>query len=185
VFDRFGMRRTSMMWRADFASDLADGWDEAGKVEPHDERSRVRAAGSMDTTITDMAKFAVGYVKGDGLNKRSRKSLTAPSLPITTRAQFPSLSPEAPRNEQWDQLAAGLGVVSFSGPQGRGFFKGGHNEITANMFMCIEKTQSCIVLLANDVRAEAGFPQLVEHVLGPTGAPWGWEYPTRVQASRI
>ncbi|MBS9726933.1 serine hydrolase domain-containing protein, partial [Stutzerimonas stutzeri] len=62
VFDRFGMTRTSMMWREDFAANLADGWTAEGATEPHDERSRVRAAGSMDTTIADMARFAAGYV---------------------------------------------------------------------------------------------------------------------------
>ena len=45
VFDRFGMRNSSMIWRPDFRANLADGWDLQGKVEPHDERSRVRAAG--------------------------------------------------------------------------------------------------------------------------------------------
>jgi CubicO group peptidase (beta-lactamase class C family) len=58
VFDRFRMANTSMIWRPDFAENLADGWDRAGKIEPHDERSKVRAAGSMDTTIADFAKFA-------------------------------------------------------------------------------------------------------------------------------
>src|SRR6185437_2277280 len=42
VFDRFGMPRTSMMWRGDFATNLADGWNADGTPEPHDERSRVR-----------------------------------------------------------------------------------------------------------------------------------------------
>ncbi|KAG0909510.1 hypothetical protein G6F32_016885 [Rhizopus arrhizus] len=65
VFDRFGMTRTSMMWREDFAGNLADGWTAQGAAEPHDERSRVRAAGSMDTTIGDMARFAAGYVPAD------------------------------------------------------------------------------------------------------------------------
>ena len=55
VFDRFGMRNTAMMWRPDFRANLADGWDMAGNVEPHDERSAVRSAGSMDTTIADFA----------------------------------------------------------------------------------------------------------------------------------
>ena len=68
VFDRFGMTNTSMQWRADFAANLADGWRADGSVEPHDERSKVRAAGSMDSTITDLARFAAGYMRGDGLS---------------------------------------------------------------------------------------------------------------------
>jgi CubicO group peptidase (beta-lactamase class C family) len=71
VFDRFGMTRSSLMWRPDFAANLADGWALDGSTEPHDERSRVRAAGSLDTTITDFARFAAGYVRGDGLSARA------------------------------------------------------------------------------------------------------------------
>src|SRR5262249_18852163 len=63
VFDRFGMTRTSMIWRPDFAGNLADGFDQNGKAEPHDQRSKVRAAGSMDTTIEDMARLAAGVVR--------------------------------------------------------------------------------------------------------------------------
>lgn len=176
VFEPFGMTRTSMMWRADFAANLADGWDESGKVEPHDERSKVRAAGSMDTTIDDISRFTAGYVAGEGLSPRARAALTTPYLPITTRSQFPPLQPEAPPAERHKDLAAGLGVIVFKGPQGPGFFKGGHNNITGNTMVCVERRRSCVVILANDVRAEAGFPRLVKFLLGETGVPWRWEY---------
>lgn len=34
----------------------------------------------------------------------------------------------------------------------------------------------CVIILANDVRAEPAFPQLVTFILGETGVPWRWEY---------
>ena len=176
VFDRFGMTNTSMMWRPDFARNLADGWKMDGSVEPHDERSKVRAAGSMDTSIADFAKFAAGFMRGEGLRETSRAEMLKAQLPITSRSQFPVMSPELPPAERWPGLAAGLGVISFMGPQGRGFFKGGHNDSTANIWVCTEKGRRCVVLLANDVRAEKAFPKLVDAILGPTGLPWRWEY---------
>ena len=72
VFDRFGMTRTSMMWRADFAENLADGYGTDGGFAPHDQRSRPRAAGSMDTTIADFAKFLAGFMRGEGAWHASR-----------------------------------------------------------------------------------------------------------------
>jgi CubicO group peptidase (beta-lactamase class C family) len=176
VFDRFGMTKTSMMWRADFAKNLADGWKADGSVEPHDERSKTRAAGSMDTSIADFARFAAAYVRGDGLSKATRAALTAGQLPIGTASQFPSLQPQLPPEKRIPGLAAGLGVVTFVGPQGRGFFKGGHNDSTGNMWVCVEKRQRCVVMLANDVRAEPAFPGIVKSLLGETGMPWQWEY---------
>jgi len=176
VFDRFGMTNTSMTWRADFAGNLADGWKTDGNVEPHDERSRVRAAGSMDTTIADFTKFAAGFMRGEGISAAAREEMLRPQLPITSTSQFPSLANEVPPERRWKDLSAGVGVVTFDGPQGRGFFKGGHNDSTANIWVCLERGRRCVVVLSNDVRAEAGFPALVETILGPTGLPWAWEY---------
>ncbi|TGX37334.1 class A beta-lactamase-related serine hydrolase [Sphingomonas naasensis] len=179
VFDRLGMTNTSMTWRADFARNLADGWTEEGKTEPHDERSRVRAAGSMDTSIADMARFAAGLVRGEGLSAASRREMVRGQLPITTVSQFPTLQPEAPAAARPKGVAAGLGVIAFGGPQGPGFFKSGHNESTGNNMVCIERGRRCVVLLSNDVRAEGAFPALVAAALGETGLPWRWEYPDR------
>lgn len=176
VFDRFGMRRTSMMWRDDFAANLADGWTLDGSVVPHDERSRVRAAGSMDTTIADLAKFAAGYVDGEGLAPQHGAALTAPQLAIGTASQFPTLQPLLPDAQRRADLAAGLGVVVFGGPQGPGFMKGGHDDATGNMLVCVKRGRRCVVILSNDVRAEAAFPQLIRYVLGETGAALRWEY---------
>lgn len=176
VFDRFGMKNTSMTWRPDFADNLADGWRIDGTPEPHDERSKVRASGSMDTTIEDIARFAAGYVRGDGLSPRSRAELVESQLPITTAIQFPTLQPELPVAQRRKDLAAGLGVEVFDGPQGPGFLKGGHNQMTGNMWVCLERGQRCVVILSNDVRAEAAFPRLVRSILGETGAPWRFKY---------
>ena len=176
VFDRFGMPNTSMIWRADFAKNLADGWMLDGRVEPHDQRSKVRAAGSMDTTIGDIARFAAGLVRGDGLKPASAREFKRFGFPITTQSQFPTLQPELPVDQRISKLRSGLGVIRFHGPQGPGFMKGGHNDSTGNTMVCLERRQRCIVLLANDVRAEAAFPELVRFVLGETGVPWRWKY---------
>ena len=64
----------------------------------------------------------------------------------------------------------------FDGPQGPGFFKGGHDGQTANTMVCVETSQRCVVILSNDVRAEAGFAEFVKFVLGDTSVPYDWEY---------
>lgn len=52
--------------------------------------------------------------------------------------------------------------------------RGGHNDVTGNAWLCVEARQRCVVLLSNDVRAEAAFPGLAARILGETGAPWAW-----------
>lgn len=174
VFDRFGMRNTSMQWRPDFAANLADGYTLEGRMEPHDERSRPSAAGSMDTTIEDQARLWAGIMRGEGLSAASRAMMVSGQLPIRSAGQFPTLTAGA---AAWPQsLAAGLGVVRFVDRSGPAWFKGGHNDSTGNMVLCLETGRRCVVMLANDVRAERIYPELARRVLGATDMPWQWEY---------
>lgn len=177
TFGPLGMRDSSLKWRKDFKGRTADGWQADGTAVEHDERSRVRASGSMDTTLDDVARFAAAIVSGTNLSARAHAELLRPQLPITTRSQFPTLQPELPADQRWRGVSAGLGVVTFSGPQGAGFYKGGHDEQTANTMVCLRAGRRCVVILGNDVRDEALFPELVRTALGETGMPWRWEYP--------
>lgn len=177
-FQKLGMARTSLIWRDDFATNLADGWTVEGKPEPHDQRSRVRAAGSMDTTIADFSRFVAAFMRGDLVSPATRAEMVRPQLHITSSQQFPTLWPQfqLPPEKQRPDLAAGLGVIAFTGPQGPGFFKGGHDDSTGNTWVCVERGQRCVVILSNDVRAEFAYPAIVKAVLGETGVPYDWEY---------
>lgn len=176
VFDRFGMRHTSMQWRPDFAANLADGYTLKGTMVPHDERGRARAAGSMDTTIADQARLWAGIMRGEGLSARSHAELVRPQLAITAPHQFPTLTSAVEPGNALIGLAAGLGVVTFKDASGQAWFKGGHNDSTANMVVCLEAGGRCVVMLSNDVRAERLYPELARFVLGKTSMPWQWEY---------
>ncbi len=153
-----------------------DGWNDQGQPQPHDKRSKVRAAGSMNTTITDLSKFTAALVRGDGLSSTARAEITRPLLHIGTASLFPLFLPDLPLAEQRKDLYSGLGVIFFHGPQGNGFYKGGHDGQTANTMVCIEASQRCILILSNDVRSEAGFTQLARFVLSDTGVPYDWVY---------
>ncbi len=176
VFERFGMTNTGMEWRPDFADNLADGYALDGTMEPHDERSSPSAAGSMDTSISDQARLWAGIVRGDGLTPAARAELVRSQLPITAPHQFPTLATDTAPENAAIGLSAGLGLVTFDGPQGRTWFKGGHDPWTGNMLICIEARQRCLVMLANDVRAERIYPELARFILGDAGVPWRWEY---------
>ena len=186
VFDRFGMTRTCMMWRADFVDNLADGYGINGSFEAHARRSKPRAAGSMDTTIADFAKFLAGLSRGEGLSAQSRAEMVRSQVAITTPSQFPTLSETTSTAMKALKLSAGLGVITFEGPFGHAFFKGGHNDTTANQAICIEMGRRCVLFLSNDVRAEGLYQRLTEATLGDPGMPWSWEgYRTHDQASAL
>lgn len=178
IFDRFGMPNTSMQWREDFASHLADGYTANGSFVPHDARDNVSASGSMDTTIADQARMWAGMMMGKGLSTEMRAEWVRPQLPISTKMKFPTTQAVGTYDPRGPaiKLAAGLGVETWQGPAGHYFAKGGHNDSTGNIVICQDAKRRCVVLLSNSVRAEMIYPEIVEAALGETRYPWWWTY---------
>lgn len=176
LFQPLGMTNSSMIWREDFKQNLADGQHADGRWEAHDDRSSVKAAGSLDTTITDLGKLAAAMVSGWGLTPKTREELDKGSFPIVSRSQFPPfLIRDNPDNARIG-LQAGIGVVVFKGVEGRAFYKGGHNDITDNHMTCVAKNKRCVVVLTNSGVGQRIIPAVVKAALGDIGSPWTWEY---------
>ena len=175
-FDPLGMARTSLTWREDFRPNFAQGYTVNGENRGHNMQSNVRAAGSMDTTLNDLSDWVAAFMSGGLLSEKARGVLWSGGTPITSRQQFPTMDTTAgPRNEAI-HLAAGIGVETWQGPQGRGFLKGGHNEKTDNMLLCLIDTDRCVLLLSNTAKGDRMFPQIIEMILGDTGFLWPWKY---------
>lgn len=124
IFDRFMMKRTSMLWRDDFAPNMTNGYDQKGKVQGHSQRRNVRAAGSMDTTIDDYARFMAGFLRCEGLTASSRAEMLKPQLAITSAHQFPTLGTATSTAHRAIDLSSGLGFVLFNSPYGGGILQG-------------------------------------------------------------
>ena len=175
IFDRFGMHRTGMTWHDDFGPNVALVYpeDSPGRVFKH--RTHADAAGSLATTLDDWSRFLAAVARGDGLSGRARAEMVRRSISIDSPAQFPTLSDA--RTDQWQKIALGYGIGwgVFETPYGHAFFKEGHDDGTSNYALCIDRRRDCILLLANDNRAEGIFLSLVERLLGPVNLPWQWE----------
>ena len=179
VFDRFGMKRTSMQWRDDFESNLADGYAMDGAFEPHDRRDNVAAAGSMDTTIADQARMWRGMFAGVGLSPAARAEWTRAQYPIRTQQKFPTIQffDSTDTRSEASDLSTSLVGETWIGPDDRYFSKGGHNDWTGNLVICAQRQQRCLIMFGNSVRAEVIYPEIVEMVMGETDFPFWWIYP--------
>ncbi len=181
LFDRFGMTRTAMSWRDDFAGNLADGYAMDGTFEPHDRRDNVAAAGSMDTTIADQGRLWASILNGEGLSAASRKEFVRGQFAVNNAHQFPTLSTDTDPRGAAIGLSAAPGLMTFADPQaGLTWFRGGHNDWTGNAVICQEKRRRCVVFLGNSVRAELIYPTLARFILGETAMPWWWLYQDQV-----
>jgi len=187
IFDRFGMKRSAMLWRDDFAANLAEGYTQDLAHEPHRRWDEVGAAGSLDTTLEDWAKFLAAVVRGEGLSKGAKAEMIRRQIEIDSERQFPTLLPG--KTERWKSIGLGYGIGwgVFETPMGHAFFKEGHDEGTANYALCIEPSRDCILLMSNSTRAEGIFVPLVNELLGEVNLPAEWEgfkpAPARTPAS--
>jgi CubicO group peptidase (beta-lactamase class C family) len=170
----FGMTRTSMKWRDDFAGNLTTGYDAAGKAEGHHMRSRVRAAGNMDTTISDYARFLAALTRGEGLGPTGQARIRRRAVSISSPHQFPTLGePDTDRYAKI-RLASALGWVTYDTRFGQALTKGGHDDFTDNLAICIARR--CILMMTNSGVGARMFPALVRQIMGDPGVPWDWEY---------
>lgn len=175
VFDRFGMRRSSMVWREDFASDLAIGYDESGKPLGHKKRGSVRAAGSMDTTLADYANFLAGLARCEGLSANSCAEMKRAQIAIRSVQQFPTLSDDTTTDNDAIRLGYGLGAAVYVSPRGPAWFKSGHDDGTNNLALCLVSSRDCVLILSNSSNGEGIFKYLADAALGPSCLPWFWE----------
>jgi CubicO group peptidase (beta-lactamase class C family) len=174
LFERYGMTRTSMTWRDDFAENVAIGYDEEGKPLGHKRRESVRAAGSMDTTIADYARLLAAMSRGDGLKAATYRTWLKPVVRIRSVRQFPTIGLADSHDNDSISLGYALGVGTFESPRGPAFFKEGHDDGTNNLFVCLERSKTCVLLMSNSSRGESIFAYLLDDVLGKTCFPWYW-----------
>ncbi|NID15057.1 serine hydrolase domain-containing protein [Luteibacter yeojuensis] len=174
LFERYGMTRSGMTWRDDFAENVAIGYDEDGKPLGHKRRESVRAAGSMDTTIADYARLLAAMSRGEGLKPATYRTWLKPVVKIHSVRQFPTIGLADSRDNDSISLGYAMGVGTFESPRGPAFFKEGHDDGTNNLFVCLERSKTCVLMMSNSSNGESIFAYLLDDVLGKTCFPWYW-----------
>lgn len=174
VFDRFGMKNTSMVWRDDFASRTTNHYDASGKALGHNQRRRPRAAGSMDTTLDDYAMFFAGVLRGEGLSAQSMDAMLGSQIAIVSPAQFPSHWPGDTALWRGVKLGYGLGWGVYQSPLGPAFFKEGSDDGTNNLALGFRQYKRGVLFLSASGNTRGLFLPAVEALYGDTCLPWFW-----------
>jgi CubicO group peptidase (beta-lactamase class C family) len=169
------MTRTNMIWEARFAENFAIGYDEKEQPLGHKQRTGVRAAGSMDTTIADYARFMQAVMQGIGLPARLKREMLRPQIPIFSRQQFPTPSVETTEENRAIGLSYGLGWGLFRTPFGHAYFKEGHDDGWENHSVCFADKKTAIIFMANSSNGDSIFKELLEILIKDTYTPWRWE----------
>jgi CubicO group peptidase (beta-lactamase class C family) len=188
LFTPLGMSRTGLIYRTEFADNVADRYDAAEKFRSQTKRFPARGAGSMTTSAEDLARFASALLAGKILTPATRKAMFAPYIRISGLHQFP-LKPDEPEGIEAPAagLAYGVGWGLLTRTRfGPAFFKEGHGDGAQNYMICFERRQACMIILTNSDNGELVFRPLLETIFGDTVTPWEWEgyTPAYIEQSR-
>jgi len=175
VFAPFGMTRTSMVWQARFESDFANGYDEYGRSLGPQRREKADAAGSMLTTVRDFAKFLQAVLDSKGMRKQTQEQMLSPQITILSKHQFPTFSTETTEENRQIKLSYGLAWGLYWTPDGKAFFKEGHDDGHMNYAVCFEEKGTCLVLMTNSSNGEGIYKELLETLQNNAYTPIEWE----------
>jgi len=175
VFRRLGMVRSSMVWQDGFNSDYANGYDEYGRSLGPQRRTTADAAGSMQTTVADFARFMAGVIEAKLLRGKAQEQMLSPQIQITSKHEFPTLSDQTTDEDKAIRLSYGLGWGLYWTPYGEAFFKEGHDVGWRNYTVCFKPQKTGIVIMTNSGNGEGIFKDLLETLLKDAYTPIEWE----------
>ncbi len=177
VFQPLGMTRTSMVWEKRFEDDYANGYDEQGESRGPERRPKGDAAGSMQTTPRDYARFVQAVLGGAILDRKSRELILSPQIQIVSKHEFPSLSAETTTENRAIHLSYGLGWGLYWTRHGEAFFKEGHDEDGGwrHYVVCFDRPKAGMLIMTNSSNGEDIYSGLLEMVLRDTFTPLEWE----------
>ena len=177
LFTPLGMTRTGLIYRTEFAANVADRYDANEKFVSQTRRFPARAAGSMTTSAEDLARFVSALFDGKILKARTAKAMLQPFIQIRTLHQFAVAANEPEGTEAAAVgLAYGVGWGLLTRTRfGPAFFKEGHGDGAQNYMICFTERQACMILLTNSDNGERAFRPIFETIMGDTVTPWEWE----------
>jgi CubicO group peptidase (beta-lactamase class C family) len=184
IFAPLGMERTSYVWQEMYESNLAAPHDEFVRPRRVNRRRDAEAAGSMQTTAADYARFLAAIMNAEGTRKASVEAMLEPQIAVQSERMF---GPGAwnDTGEYADiRLAWSLGWGRFDTEYGRAFFHTGHDFGFQNYTVTYPDAGVGIVLLSNSDNFESVAREIVEAALGDDRSPFDWLGYPRFDPSR-
>ena len=175
IFQPLGMVRTAMISEQRFEDDQANRYDEQEKALGLEQRRKGDAAGSMQTTLRDYARFVEAVLSAAILDQKDRELMLSPQIQIMSKREFPSLSSETTTDNQAIHLSYGLGWGLYWTPYGKAFFKEGHDEGWRHYVVCFDQPKAAMLIMTNSSNGEDIYGGLLERLLGDTFTPLEWE----------
>jgi CubicO group peptidase (beta-lactamase class C family) len=174
IFAPLGMRRTRMTWDPMFEADYAVGFHTASDRRVLREWESASAAGSVTTTIADMAIFLQAVLQGRMPAAPAKDEMLSPQIRIRSPNQFPTGSAEVTDRDDDIRLSYGLGWGLFWSPHGQAFFKEGHDDGWEHYMVAFVDSGTALIVMTNSSNGESAFRQLLSQLIGDDYTPSVW-----------
>ena len=175
IFGPLDMEQTSYLWQDRFEGKYCLGHTADEKTIPKDPTDEAGAAGSMETTPADYAKFVAHILQQEEKNKKVIDTLFTRNFAIRTAHQFGPDSKKITGANADIQLNYGLGWGLLETPYSFGAFKEGHDSGFQHYSIIFPERDMGIVIMTNSDNGESIFKALLEITIGDTYTPWQWQ----------
>ncbi|WP_419210867.1 serine hydrolase [Maribacter sp. X9] len=175
VFDPLGMDMTSYVWQERFENNYCFGHTKDQQVLAKDTEDQAGAAGSMETTSVDYAKFLTKIMELSTNNSEVTRLMFKPNIQIHSKKQFGLEALKQTVENDAIALSYGLGWGILTLPYGHGYFKEGHGEGFQHYSILFPEKQIGILIMSNSDNAESIFKEVLEIGIGDYYTPWYWE----------
>ena len=174
VFAPLGMKRSGMVWRAEFDDNYAFGHDKSENLIGAQKRTSSRAAGSMVTTAVDYAQFVIALMKREGLAKTLFEQMLTPQIEVASQRGFGPLRDRFSSAYKSIGLSWGLGVGLFQTGRGKAFFHSGHSDGWQNYWVAYPEQKIAVIFMSNSDNFETVADRLIGISIRSTKAPMEW-----------
>lgn len=176
VFAPLKMEYSDYLWQAGFKAHFCYGHSSQEEKRDKDiETEDAAAAGSLETTLADYAKFLEQVLKLYRQDSEMTKILFTPNIRIRTKANFGPLARISTNENDAIQLSHALGWGYLQSAYGIGVFKSGHSEGFQHYSILFPEVGIGILLMSNSDNAESIFKELLELSIGDVYTPWKWK----------
>jgi CubicO group peptidase (beta-lactamase class C family) len=175
VFKPFDMDMTSFVWQDKFDTNYAVGHYKKRKTLKRIKKNQEYAAGSMDTTPEDYAKFIQAMLAQKGLSKTGYNEFFEPQIRIESKQQFGKNRLIKTTENDDIELSYALGFGTYKTPFGNTIFKEGHIQGWEHYTIFYPSHNLGIVIMSNSSNGESIFKELLEISTGDKWMPWYWE----------
>jgi CubicO group peptidase (beta-lactamase class C family) len=171
VLAPLAMTSSSFAWQERYKQLKAFNHDLLGNPTGQGEGVNPNAAGSLQTTAADYAKFVAAVLNGTGLKKETRRLMLAPQIRVDEACRnCTERKPEKLSTE----VAWGLGWGLQTTDEGNSFWHWGDNGNNKAFIVAFEKQKDGLVVLTNSANGLTILKEILAHGLGGKHPALAW-----------